>query len=270
MLRRLAEPMPMLGLEPLGPRLERCAAAIESVCKQPSQNHRRIDDIAHALSQVDAKLRASGPDVDADDSRLSHGRGLAAATLRETRLELRAVCEDLDPERNRSPTLERLRTCHETLAGLPEALRATGETSLSLIIADLVDQINLRYLQTRQLPGDAGLELINRALNGAEVHLEDRLTRNEIDARMLAEAAHAVERLTVLLPADEDLEVDPDSSEGSDSLPESESSQSVNLEFLTLFLDEARDELENINEQLKRWGTDTSDLIALSSLRSSF
>ncbi len=269
-LRQLAEPMPMLGLEPLGQRLERCAAAIESVCSNPSSNHRRIDDIAHALGQVDAKLRASGSAAAAEDGGLAQERGFAAATLREARLELRAVCEDLDLERSPAPTMDRLRDCHQTLAGLPEALRATGETSLSLIIEDLVEQINLRYLQTRKLPGEAGLELINRALNGADVHLEDRLTRNEVDARMLAEAAHAVERLTVLLPADEDLEDDSDSSEGSDSLPESESSQSVNLEFLSLFLDEARDELDNIDEQLRCWSDDPNDLVALSSLRSSF
>ena len=106
-------------------------------------------------------------------------------------------------------------------------------------LADLARQLRGRYLDRAVLPGEDGIELICRALAAIDIHLEDRIERNQADGRMLDEARYAIERLGDLLPGDEESA----GLDASDSQPASELTQAVNVEFLSLFQDEALESL---------------------------
>jgi CheY-like chemotaxis protein len=161
----------------------------------------------------------------------------------------------------------RLVAVAEAVASVANALQGVGEAEPARLLDALLKQLHKRYLDTEQVPGEAGVELICRALAAIDIHLEDRLERDQTDGHMLAEASYAIDRLTSLLPPGEPSD---DDSEMSDSQPWSEVSQTVNMEFLNLFLEEAQDELDNILTQHERWSIDTQDDVALSTLRRAF
>jgi len=270
-LARLAESFGALGQEVIGQRLQRCAEALLEAVRAEQPDRTRIDDVIRALRQVDSELEALAELTSTAPPEQAHPlpriRDLGAATLREARLELASVRATLADGAASPLQVQRVATAADAVAGVADALGGVGEPEPAGLLESLLAQLRERYVAPAQVPGDAGIELICRTLAAIDIHLEDRLERDESDGRMLAEARYAIERLAGLLPPDESTDTD---SEASDSLPWSEVSQSINMEFLGLFLDEAQDELENIRAQHERWSVDIHDDVALSTLRRAF
>ncbi|MBK1631191.1 hypothetical protein CKO31_10660 [Thiohalocapsa halophila] len=195
------------------------------------------------------------------------GQASAADKLREARAKLGSARSAVGIGAMSLGQSAQLADTYRTLQGLAASLGNIGETEPARLLDALAAQLRIRYLEPSQVPGEAGVELIGRALAAVDIYLEDRLEREVTDVRMIAEADYAIERLSGLLRPDKEVDGD---SEAADSLPWTEASQSVNLEFLNLFLDEAQDELESIRLQQERWSRDRQDDLALSILRRSF
>ncbi|NBC15006.1 MAG: hypothetical protein GVY09_17045, partial [Gammaproteobacteria bacterium] len=195
------------------------------------------------------------------------GQAGAADKLREARAKLGSARSAVGIGAMSLGQSAQLADTYRTLQGLAASLGNIGETEPARLLDALAAQLRIRYLEPSQVPGEAGVELIGRALAAVDIYLEDRLERQVTDVRMIAEADYAIERLSGLLRPDKEVDGD---SEAADSLPWTEASQSVNLEFLNLFLDEAQDELESIRLQQERWSRDRQDDLALSILRRSF
>lgn len=195
------------------------------------------------------------------------GRADAADSLREARTKLGSARSAIGIGAMSPGQSAQLPDTYRSLQGLAASLGNIGETEPARLLDALAAQLRIRYLEPSQVPGEAGVELIGRALAAVDIYLEDRLGRQVTDVRMIAEADYAIERLSGLLRPDKEVEGD---SEAADSLPWTEASRAVNLEFLNLFLDEAQDELESIRVQHERWSRDRQDDAALSILRRSF
>ena len=271
-LQRLAESLSALSQEAAAQRIRRCAEALEIEARAGLPDQGRLGDVLRTLRQVDGELAACAelaapPKAAATQRAAPRARDLAAATLREARTALGAARGTIGSGPMKPGQAAQLADTYRTLQGLAASLRSVGEAEPARLLDALAAQLRIRYLDPGQVPGEAGVELIGRALAAVDIHLEDRLERDVTDVRMIAEADYAIERLSGLLRPDEEADGD---SEATDSLPWSEASQSVNLEFLNLFLDEAQDELESIRVQHERWSKDRHDDVALSILRRSF
>lgn len=271
-LQRLGESLSALSQEAAAQRIRRCAEALEIEARAGLPDQGRLGDVLRTLRQVDGELAACAelaapPQAAATQRAAPRARDLAAATLREARGALGAARGAIGSGPMKPGQAAQLADTYRTLQGLAASLRNVGEAEPARLLDALAAQLRIRYLDPGQVPGEAGVELIGRALAAVDIHLEDRLERDVTDVRMIAEADYAIERLSGLLRPDEEADGD---SEATDSLPWSEASQSVNLEFLNLFLDEAQDELESIRVQHERWSKDRHDDVALSILRRSF
>jgi len=270
-LDRLADSFAALGQEAIARRMQNCAEALLDVTRHGEPESERLDDIVRALRQVDEELEAlaelTAPPSSEPRLPRPRARNLNAATLRESRLELATLRATLGHGPIPKAQSSRLTAAAEAVAGVADVLQGVGEAEPARLLDMLLKQLHTRYLDTGQVPGEAGVELICRVLAAIDIHLEDRLERDETDGHMLAEANYAIDRLSSLLPAGELLD---DDSEASESASWSEVSQTVNMEFLNLFLEEAQDELDNILTQHERWSIDTQDDVALSTLRRAF
>jgi chemosensory pili system protein ChpA (sensor histidine kinase/response regulator) len=271
-LVRLAESLSALNQEAAERRIRRCADALEIESQGGLEDRGRLGDVLRTLRQVDVELAACAELAAAPQSHAAHraaprARDTMAATLREVRLALGTARGAIGSGPMSLGQSNQLADGYRTLQGLAGTLRGIGEAEPARLLDALAAQLRIRYLDPGLVPGEAGVELIGRALAAVDIHLEDRLERDVTDVRMIAEADYAIERLSGLLRPDEEVEGD---SEATDSLPWSEASQSVNLEFLNLFLDEAQDELESIRVQHERWSKDRHDDVALSIMRRSF
>lgn len=270
-MQRLGESLVLIGQDALAGQLARCADATTMLAGAPTVARSRLDGILRTLAQVDTELQALGElaqEPVAESAPLSpRARDLTATTLREARRKLAMVRALFGQEPTTAPDPERLAGAAAALGVLAESLGGVGELEPARLLLALVEQLHSRYIGPAQVPGEAGLELIGRALAAVDIHLEDRVERDRVDPRMLGEATFAVERLTALLPAQAPEEHD---SETMESQPASEVSHSVNLEFLALFRDEAEEELESIRGQFDRWRAHPEDDAALTSLYRSF
>jgi chemosensory pili system protein ChpA (sensor histidine kinase/response regulator) len=271
-LTRLSESLSALNQEAAARRIRRCAEALAMEARDGLADSGRLGDVLRTLRQVDTELAACAelaapPQAYAAQRATPRARDTVAATLREARLALAAARNALGSGPMTPGQSVQLADTYRSMQGLAGTLRGIGEAEPARLLDALTAQLRIRYLDPGLVPGEAGVELIGRALAAVDIHLEDRLERDVTDVRMIAEADYAIERLSGLLRPDEEVDGD---SEAADSLPWSEASQSVNLEFLNLFLDEAQDELESIRVQHERWSRDRHDDVALSILRRSF
>ncbi|MCG6940908.1 MAG: response regulator [Thiohalocapsa sp.] len=271
-LSRLAESLSALNQEAAAGRIRRCVEALEIEGHTGFADAGRLGDVLRTLRQVDAELAACAelaapPPASTAQRAAPRARDTVAATLREVRVALACARTAIGSGPMSPAQSIQLADAYRSLQGLAGTLRGIGEMEPARLLDGLATQLRIRYLDPGQVPGEAGVELIGRALAAVDIHLEDRLERDLTDVRMIAEADYAIERLSGLLRPDEDVDGD---SEATDSLPWSEASQSVNLEFLNLFLDEAQDELESIRVQHERWSRDRHDDVALSIMRRSF
>ncbi len=270
-LARLAESLSALNLEAAATRIRRCEQALEIEARAGFADAGRLGDVLRTLRQVDGELAACAelaapPPGSAAQRAAPRARDTVAATLRETRAALARARLAIGNGPMTPAQGSQLADAYRSLQGLAGTLLGIGEAEPARLLDALAAQLRIRYLDPGQVPGEAGVELIGRALAAVDIHLEDRLERDVTDIRMIAEADYAIERLSGLLRPDEEVDGD---SEATDSLPWSEASQSINLEFLNLFLDEAQDELEIIRTQHERWTRDRRDDVALSIMRRS-
>jgi chemosensory pili system protein ChpA (sensor histidine kinase/response regulator) len=271
-LVRLAESLSALGQEATAQRIRRCAEAIELDGSLDSPDPGRLGDVLRTLRLVDGELAACAelaapPHTPPIQRAAPRARDAAAERMRDARSALAGARNAIGSGAMKPGQSGQLADTYRTLQAVAGTLRGIGEAEPARLLDALATQLRIRYLDPSQLPGEAGVELIARALAAVDIHLEDRLERDMTDVRMIAEADYAIERLSGLLRPNEEVDGD---SEASDSLPWSEVSQSVNLEFLNLFLDEAQDELDTIRMQHERWSRDRHDDVALSILRRSF
>jgi chemosensory pili system protein ChpA (sensor histidine kinase/response regulator) len=271
-LARLAESLGALNQEAAALRISRCAEALDLELRASVPDEGRVGDVVRTLRQVDEELEAFA-DLTEFASDAAHGRRLpradeaTAETLVKARQVLSRARDVVAGGPLNTPGLDQLDDIHQSLQALSDDVRGVGEREPARLLETLAAQLRTRYLEPKQLPGEAGLELLARAMAAVDIYLEDRLERDVADVRMIAEADYAIERLASLLRSDDEIEGD---SEASDSLPWSEVSQSVNLEFLNLFFDEAQEELESLRISYERWSQDRSDDVALSSFKRSF
>jgi CheY-like chemotaxis protein len=230
-----------------------------------------VGDILRALREADGGLAACAEPPAPPPSRatqhLESTDREAAATLQESRLILASTRNAIGNDATKPIQTKQLADTRRTLKDSAATLRDVGEAEPARLLDALAEQLRVRYLDPNQVPGAAGVELIARALAAVEMYLQDWLELDARDMRMIAEADYAIERLSGLLRPDQQADVE---LEDTESLSWSETSQTVHLELLDLFLDEAQDELEAIRIRHERWCEDRNDHAALALLRNSF
>lgn len=147
--------------------------------------------------------------------------------------------------------------------------------------ADLLEHART-YVEQHLLDNEATEELDGLAdlMIGIELYMEARQQRHEDADRYLAIAAEGLKKLPVYNPQEETAEtIEPEApaieEEPSDIQPEPESaeatmSEDIDPEILEIFIEEAREELDVIEDYVPRWISDTSDSDALVTFRRSF
>jgi chemosensory pili system protein ChpA (sensor histidine kinase/response regulator) len=234
--------------------------------------------------------RLIAPDMDLSD--------LTAATLREAGYELSRVKEAIADWQSDPQSREILSPIQSYLAGVSGALRILGENPAADLAELVAGLVQAAYVRHQRLPTDIQIDHLADAIAGLELyigHLQQPMPLGEtlidragqaisslqtelgelpaatetpeaaaIPEPVIEEAEHSEPEFELELP----LEPEPETRPPADDLDlESEDGET---EFLDIFLEEAREEIDSARTQLARWQSDPSEADALATLRRSF
>ncbi|BCU05402.1 Hpt domain-containing protein [Allochromatium tepidum] len=212
--------------------------------------------------------RLIAPDMDLSD--------LTAATLREAGYELLRVKEAIADWQKEPGAQEPLRPIQGYLTSVSGALRILGENpaaDLAEVVGTLVQEA---YVRRRRLPTDAQVDHLADAIAGLELYIGHLQQPMPLGDTLIDRAGRAISALQAELgelgEAPEDRVATPEMT-AEPERPADESdleSEDGETEFLDIFLEEVREELESADMQLARWQADPSDAEALAALRRSF
>jgi len=225
--------------------------------------------------------RLIAPDMDLSD--------LTAATLREAGYELSRVKEAIADWQSDPESREILSPIEGYLTGVSGALRILGESPAADLAELVASLVQTAYVRHQRLPTDTQIDHLADAIAGLELYIGHLQQPMPLGETLIDRAGRAISALQAELGAlgepplasraleadatpEPELELPPE--------PESESAHPADeldlesddgeTEFLDIFLEEAREEIDSARIQLTRWKSDPSDADALATLRRSF
>lgn len=236
--------------------------------------------------------RLIAPDMDLSD--------LTAATLREAGYELSRVKEAIADWQSDPESREILNPIQGYLAGVSGALRILGENPAADLAELVANLVQAAYVRHQRLPTDSQIDHLADAIAGLELYIGHLQQPMPLGETLIDRAGRGISALQAELgelgeppavpeapgaaatpepfieaerpePALE-LPLEPEP-EPEPTRPADESdleSDDGETEFLDIFLEEAREEIDSARTQLARWQSDPSDADALATLRRSF
>jgi len=222
--------------------------------------------------------RLIAPDMDLSD--------LTAATLREAGYELSRVKEAIADWQKGSGAQGPLRPVPGYLRSVSGALRLLGENPAADLAELVASLVQAAYVHHGRLPTDTQIDHLADAIAGLELYIGHLQQPMPLGDTLIDRAGRAISALQAELgelPAapepvieierhepelEPPLEPEPEPTRPADELDlESDDGET---EFLDIFLEEAREEIDSARIQLARWQSDPSDAEALATLRRSF
>lgn len=234
--------------------------------------------------------RLIAPDMDLSD--------LTAATLREAGYELSRVKEVIADWQNAPESSAILSPIQGYLAGVSGALRILGENPAADLAERVAGLVQAAYVHHRRLPTDTEIDHLADAIAGLELYIGHLQQPMPLGDTLIDRAGQAISALQTeigelgepppaagAVPETPEAAIAPERA-GDAEHPEPDlelqiepepiaidrdlDSEDGETEFLDIFLEEARDEIDSARLQLARWQSDPSDADALATLRRSF